>query len=236
MSRVRKPRPLVVIEGNRLSPIECSVNLSLHQSADTFYARLPLDNNAGLDETYWMDTAPILITILGTNDAVTDSFTTLLTGQVDESSVDFSQRVVLIRGRDLTAQLIDLKTDERWLNTSNEDIISQLAERVGLNVKISEGADKAGLQFDQDYNEISDSDSCWNVIVACAKRLGCIAFVKGQYALHPAARSRAGDFLSSQLSAAGIGLPRFIRRHATQLLAQSELGERYQSTGAKLEP
>jgi hypothetical protein len=39
--------------------------------------------------------------------------------------------------------------------------------------------DQAGLQFDQDYTEISDSDACWNMIIASAKRLGCIAFVKG---------------------------------------------------------
>ena len=37
-------------------------------------------------------------------------------------------------------------------------IITQLAGRVGLTVNFAGSTDQAGLQFDQDYNEISDSD------------------------------------------------------------------------------
>jgi phage protein D len=176
---LRKPRAFVAVAGASLSPIECSVDVSLHQSADTFYAKLPLDNAAGLDEVFWAGTAPIPITINATNDITSADPIALLIGQADEPLIDFGQRTVFIKGRDLTGALTDLKTSEKWQNLSNQQIITQLAGRAGLTVTFGGTTDQAGLQFDQDYNEISDLDSCWNVIVACAKRLGCIAFVKG---------------------------------------------------------
>jgi hypothetical protein len=178
-STLRQPRIYVSVNGETLTPIECSVDVSLHQSADTFYCKLPLDNDAGLDETFWAGTAPIPITINGTSDQATGGMTALLIGQADEPLIDFAQRTVMIKGRDLTASLTDLKTSEQFQNQSNQQIITTLAAQVGLTVNFAGTTDMAGLQFDQDYNEISDLDSCWNVIVACAKRLGCIAFVKG---------------------------------------------------------
>ena len=177
---LRQPRAFVSVEGQSLSVIECAVSVSLHQSADTFYAKLPLDNDAGLDEAYWADAAPIAITINATNDASQGAMTALLVGQADEPLIDFAQRTVLIKGRDLTGALTDLKTSEKFQNLSNQDIITQLAGRAGLTVNFGGSTDQAGLQFDQDYNEISDSDACWNVVIACAKRLGCIAFVRGK--------------------------------------------------------
>lgn len=178
-STLRQPRAFVSVAGADLSPIECSVDVSLHQSADTFYAQLPLDNDAGLDEIFWADTAEIPVTINATNDQSIGGMTALLVGETEKPLIDFARRLVHIRGRDLTGKLTDLKTSEKWLNLSNKDIISQLAGRVGLTVNFAGDTDQSGLQFDQDYNEISDLDACWNVIVACAKRLGCIAFIKG---------------------------------------------------------
>lgn len=178
-SSVNRPRAYISIDGQQVIPIEASVEVSLHQSADTFYAKFPLDNAAGLDEVYFADTAPLPVTILATNDYTVGGLTTMIVGQADKPLIDFAQRTVSIRGRDLTGSLTDLKTNERFLNQSNQQVITQLAGRVGLTVNFQGTTDQAGLQFDQDFNEISDLDSCWNVIVAAAKRLGCIAFIKG---------------------------------------------------------
>ena len=86
---LRQPRAFVSVEGSNLAVLEAAVSVSLHQSADTFYAKLPLDNDAGLDETYWADTAPIAITINATNDASQGAMTALLVGQADEPLIDF---------------------------------------------------------------------------------------------------------------------------------------------------
>lgn len=176
---VTQPRVYVQVGGAQLSPIECSVFLSLHQSADTFYFKVPLDNEEGLDENFWLDTAPITVTIAATNDQNAGGLTTMLIGQADAPDVDFALRSVMVRGRDLTAALTDQATSQQFLNQSNQQIITGLASQAGLTVNFAGTTDKAGLQFDQDYTEISDNDAAWNMIVSCAKRLGCIAFVKG---------------------------------------------------------
>lgn len=155
------------------------MHVSIHQSADTFFAKIPLDNSAGLDETFWADTAPIPVTISGSNDIGAGGFTDLITGQIDETLITLHDRTVQVRGRDKTALLTEMKTSEQWLNRTDKDIITDLAGRAGLTVSFSGEAGKAGLQYDQDFNELSDLDSGWNVVVALAKKAGCIAFVKG---------------------------------------------------------
>lgn len=178
-SVARQPRAVVMVAGAALAPIECSVNVSLHQSADTFYAKLPLENDAGLDESFWADTAPIDATINGVNDVASESPTPLIVGVIDRAQVDFARRVVEIHGRDLTAKLADQKTSQQWLNLSNQQIITELAQGAGLTVQFAGTTDTAGLQFSDNYTEISDLDASWNVVVKAAGRLGCIAFVKG---------------------------------------------------------
>lgn len=185
MSSVRAPRCVVVVNGARIPVIEASVHVSVRQSANTFYAKLPLDNDAGLDENFWANTAPIPVTIMATNDFNTGSYTTLLIGQVDRPQITLHDRVVAIEGRDLTAALTDSSaTTEQFKNQNDEDVISALAGRVGLTVKFSADADapptKAGLQYDQDFNLATSLDTPWNVIVSLARKSGRIAFVKGK--------------------------------------------------------
>lgn len=179
-SILRAPRVLIAVAGAQLAPIEASVDVSLHQSADTFYAKLPLDNEAGLNEKFWADTAPIDITISGMNNAATDTPAELIVGTVDKSQCDFATRAVEIHGRDLTAKLTDKKTSEQWQNLSNKQIIEKLAADAGLTVQFGGDSDDAGLQYGENFTEISDLDAQWNVIVKAADRLGCIAFVKGK--------------------------------------------------------
>src|SRR5258708_5639210 len=172
----RQPRCLV----NGLVPIECSVHVSQHQTADTFGATIALDAPGNPGPQYWADTAPIPVTAMATNDVASGSMTQMFTGNVDTVDIDWDERTVQIRGRDLTGGLIDAKTNEKWLNKQPQDIITDLAGRVGLSVQFSGTApDRAGLKYKDDYNRISELDSQWNVIFRLTKEMGCIAYVKG---------------------------------------------------------
>jgi phage protein D len=172
----RQPRCTV----NGITPIECSVHVSQHQSADTFAASIALDDPGNPGAAYWANTAPINVTIMATNDVASGSMTQMFTGGVDKVDIDWDQRIVHISGRDLTSGLIDAKTNEKWLNKQPEDIITDLAGRVGLSVQFSgKSPDRAGLKYKDDYNRISELDSYWNVIVRLAREVGCIAYVKG---------------------------------------------------------
>lgn len=173
MGFIRHPRVIV----NGFAPIECSVHVSQHQSADTFSATLPLDLPSA---SYWCDQAPIDVSIMATNDVTAGGWTEMITGQVDDVDADFTNRIVHISGRDKTAEMTDQKTTEKWLNKKPEDIIQDLAGRAGLSANISGSSkDKAGLKYKDDYNRISEYDNWWNVVTRLAKHIGCIAFVKG---------------------------------------------------------
>lgn len=172
----RQPRCMV----NGIVPVECSIHVSQHQSADTFAAVIALDDPGNPGPSYWADTAPIDVTIMATNDIGSAGMTQMFTGQVDKVEIDWDRRTVHISGRDQTGALIDAKTNEKWLNKQPQDIITDLAGRAGLSVQFSgTAADRAGLKYKDDYNRISELDSTWNVIVRLAKELGCIAYVKG---------------------------------------------------------
>lgn len=183
MSNVSGPRCVFVVNGKTIEAMEASVHVSRRQSADTFFAKLPLDNDAGLDETFWSDTAPIPIEVRGTNDISKGGFKTLLTGQVDKVQVTLHDRIVTLIGRDKTALLTDSSTSEQFLNQSVEDVVQTLATRAGLIAQFLGTDDgdsaKAGLQYDQDVNLITTTDNYWNTIVGLARQSGQIAFVKG---------------------------------------------------------
>ena len=150
------------------------------RSADSFAATIALDDPGNPGPQYWADTAPIPVTIMATNDIASGGMTQMFTGGVDQVDIDWDRRTVHIRGRDLTGKLIDAKTNEKWLNKQPQDIIEDLAGRVGLSVQFSgKSPDRAGLKYKDDYNRISELDSFWNVIVRLAKELSCIAYVKG---------------------------------------------------------
>jgi hypothetical protein len=180
VSETRGPRCRLTIAGNKVFPTEVSVHQSIHQSADTFYAELPLLPDIGLDEVFWADTAPIPISIDGTNDAASAAYTNLLVGAIDVPEVLLHQRVVKIKGRDNTAALAETKTTQLFTGQTDSEIIQGLAAQVGMTVKFNSTPAKAGLDLDVDYfQELSDQDSVWNVIVSLARKAGCIAFVKG---------------------------------------------------------
>ena len=184
-SIARQPRCILSINGETVSPIQCSVHVSIHQSADTFFATLPFLPDLGLDAAFWADTAPIPITISATNDIASATPTPLLIGNVDEPLSTFHNGEVLLKGRDKTAKLTETNaanssdSSALWRNQTDRQVIVNLAQQAGLTVQFNGTADQAGLQYDQDYSEIADSDSAWNMIVALARKAGCIAFVKG---------------------------------------------------------
>lgn len=178
MGYIRHPRVYFSIGGATIAPTECTVHVSQHQSADTFSGTFPLDFPSA---SFWCDTAPLDVTVMATNDYTTGGWTQMITGSVDDIEADFEARTVRINGRDKTAELTDKKTTEKWLNKKPEEVIKELAGRVGLGTQIkSQSKDKAGLQYKQEFNRISEYDNSWNVIVRMAKQMGCVAFVKGQ--------------------------------------------------------
>lgn len=178
MGYIRAPRVIVATDGGDFRPLECSVDVSQHQSADTFDATIAIDDSGAIA---LCDMAPINVTIMATNDQTAGGWVQMIMGQADKVETNFEERTISISGRDMTAQLTDQKTNEKWQNKKPEEIIQDLAGRAGLGTQITGSSkDKAGLKYKDDYNRISELDNFWNVITRMANHMGCIAFVKGQ--------------------------------------------------------
>jgi len=187
---IRAPRVLVQTDGGTFRPIECSVKVSQHQSADTFSATLDMDEAGILTDL----PSPINVTVQACNDG--GAYMQMIMGQVDKIEADFGERTITISGRDQTAQLTDQKTNEKWLNKKPEEIIQDLAGRAGLSANITgSSTDKAGLKYKDDYNRISELDNMWNVITRMANHMGCVAFVKGSVLnIQPFDQSQGGTY------------------------------------------
>jgi len=207
----RQPRCTV----NGYIPVECSIHTSQHQTADTFAATFALDDPATPGAAWWANTAPINVTIMATNDAATGSMTQMFQGGVDKVDINWNKRLVEISGRDNTSEMLEAKTNEKWLNKQPQDIITDLAGRVGMTVQFSgTPPDRAGLRYNQDYNRISELDSYWNVIVRLAREMSCIAYVKGTVLyIQPWDYIGGGDFAITYVppSATGAALGNVIK-------------------------
>src|SRR5260370_34191343 len=114
----RQPRCTV----NGIVPIECSLHISQHQTADTFAAVIALDDPANPGPAYWADTAPIAVTIMATNDVATGSMTQMFTGNGETVHINWDQRTVHVSARDNNSKLIDVKSNEQWLNKQPHDL------------------------------------------------------------------------------------------------------------------
>jgi hypothetical protein len=176
---VRAPRCQLSIGGTQVNPIECSVKQVSHQAADTFSATVAIGSAQGaVDASMLLSTAPMQVTVQGSSDG--NASTQMFSGNVDNVTVDFENMTATLSGRDKTADLIDAKTNETWKNQQPQDVITKLAQTAGLSVQFNgEASDKAGLQYKDDFNKISELDSAWNVICRLAQKIGCVASVNG---------------------------------------------------------
>ena len=63
--------------------------------------------------------------------------TALFSGRVDDVSLEYGKRLVRLRGRDRTAELIEAKTTEKWPNRTSSEIATMLAQRDRLDEALS---------------------------------------------------------------------------------------------------
>lgn len=161
-------------------PIEHgSVEQQATRKSSTFSAAIPF-SYPGAYETF---------ANLGDNESSIDVTTrgvsgTLVTGEVDNVSIDFIARTIRVTGRDKAAKLHENQSSEKWLNKKGSDIVSDLAGRVGLSVNADAGALMAGKILQQDHVRLSDNVTFAQVIHKLAEFDGARWFVDGKGMFH----------------------------------------------------
>ncbi|WP_149113181.1 phage late control D family protein [Limnoglobus roseus] len=179
----RKPRCKVAVNGIPLTGVtEVEVTNASHFTADTFRvvaasSGLPPE----LAPAYWALSSGDRVSVAAGFEDDSGNLTTTqwILGQVDSIDYDPVRRSITLTGRDLSAQLIDSKTAEKFVNQSSSQIAETLAKRHGLTPAVQATTTKAGTFYDIDNVVLTQEQTEWDLLVYLAGREGFDVWVSG---------------------------------------------------------
>ena len=178
-SSFRAPRIVVLADGAPLPNLmDADISANAHFAAARFRLRLALDpvTAAGLLQAG---------SILDIQLALGGPPTSLLQGEADTVTLDVLNQTVDIEGRDLTARLLDARTQETFSNQTASQIAETLAARHGLIPDITSTSTLAGRYYSAEHDRItlgqfSRATTEWDLLTFLAGREGFEVYVSGQ--------------------------------------------------------
>lgn len=180
----RAPRLRLIANGQIIpGAMEAEVVSNNYYSADRFSASVALGADPWVGASYWSSETDIFVDIQFSLDGGT-SFTSLVQGAVDNVSIDPSFDVVRLHGRDLTAALIEARTQETFANRTASEIAALLAERHNLSPRVSPTTTPVGRYYQSEHdsitlNQFSSSTTEWDLLAFLARQEGFDVFVQG---------------------------------------------------------
>lgn len=177
----RHPHLEILANGTALAgAIEAEVTSNNYYAADRFRARLALDADPGAI-AFWSTAGEIILDIRFGLDGGAIS---AIQGAVDRVEIDPILRVLRLDGRDLTARLIEARTQESFVNRTSSEIAEQLAGRHGLSAEITTTQTPVGRYYQNEHDRItlgqfSRAMSEWDLLTWLARQEGFDVFVRG---------------------------------------------------------
>lgn len=186
----RRPRGIVKIGGQMAAFIDFEVEQKGYFAADTFKVELEAWNQpAGFpnfEVPFWDDVKTVqlecLMGYLTTQQdvgAIPSNLTSLVMGQVDTAEIDPLKGTITLTGRDLTGKLIDTRTSDRWPDQTSSQIVTTLANQVGLTPQVTATKTPAGQYYNNAYSQLAREIPMWDLICLLAQHEGFDAYVKG---------------------------------------------------------
>ena len=179
----RQPRLRILANGANLpGALSASVTSNNHYAADRFQARARISN---IDAATWSDTNTVLIDIQLSLSGTNSGWTSLLQGEADHIRINPHTLTLDIEGRDLTARLIEARTQETFANQTASQIAATLAARHDLAADVTTTNTPVGAYWQLEHDRISlDSFSRatteWDLLVTLAGHEGFDVWVTGQ--------------------------------------------------------
>lgn len=186
-SEARQPRGVVKVNDVPVSGwTEFEVDNNTFYQADTFrvvFAMSDLPAQFGPD--WFSSQLEITVEIFAGFPANPDSYTasdlqSLIYGKADTMSFDPAGRTIELSGRDLTLEMIDTKTTEKWPNLTASEIATQIAQRHDLTPVVTKTSKKAGTFYEIDYARLSDERTEWDLLTFLAHSEMFTVYVKGR--------------------------------------------------------
>ena len=187
-SSIRRPRLLATVNGAVVgNAITARITSNNFYAADRFSLVAALGSSTPYD---WLSSDRMAVQI---GVALDGAGETLIEGEADQVELDPIRRTATLTGRDLTARLIEARTQESFSNRTASEIATLLAQRRGLSADIARTSTPVGrywqLQRDRiTLDQFSRATTEWDLLVTLAGLEGFDVWVSGQ-TLH--FRSRA---------------------------------------------
>ena len=177
--RLRAPRLLARVNGAVVSnAVAARVLSNNHYAADRFRLTVALGQNRAAD---WMSAERMDVEIGIAQDGTA---AWLIEGEADQIELDAHRRLLVLSGRDLTARLIEARTQESFSNRTSSEIAGILARRRGLVPSVTPTTTPVGrywqLQRDRiTLDQFSRATTEWDLLVALASLEGFDVWVAG---------------------------------------------------------
>ena len=163
--------------------IEIAVRSNNHYGADTFRASIALSAATDRGAELWSRQLDIQIDIQLSLDGG-NSFVSLIRGAVDVVEINPITNILHIDGRDLSAGLIEARSQEAFANRTASEVAELLAERHGLTPQVTATSTPIGRYYQSEHDTItldqfSRATTEWDLLVFLARQEGFDVFVRG---------------------------------------------------------
>lgn len=176
---MRQPRGLVKVNGEVLQAWKSwEVHNTGIYTADTFRVELSLSGQPiNRAWSWWASQQQLQIEVFAGFPADPDNYdsstlTSLILGNVDLVDTDPVNRAIVLSGRDLTAQLIDIKSDQKYPNLTASKIAEAIAEQFKLTPNVTQTTKKVGVYYSIDQVVLTSERSIWDLLTYLAQREG----------------------------------------------------------------
>lgn len=165
------------VGGQSIPCSHLSVTKTGQRRGDTFCATIPIDASAGLSEDFWASQTNVEATAIFSAGGQQQA---MVTGNIDEISIDWINRSVTVSGRDKSAMLTESRVNKKYANQTSAQIVQDLAQMSGLQAQVSSsGGDDVSKKYDIDVVHLILNRTPFEAISVLAEREGVRWFVDG---------------------------------------------------------
>lgn len=178
---LRTPRLRILADGKILPGAICAdIQTNSYYQADHFSVEFAI--NAG-PPGWWDVEPPWVVDIQFSLDA--QNWTSLIIGEIDQIHPHLQTGLMSVEGRDLSARLIETKTQAAYQNQTSSEIAEALALKHHLSANIAPTKTLVSRYYEQDHTKItmgqfSREQTEWDLLVYLARLEGFDVFMTGQ--------------------------------------------------------
>lgn len=181
------PRSAIVVNGVGMTGVESwDVDQNTFHDPDKCSIVLAMDAlPAAANTAWWASQADLVVEIFDGFPANPDNYSTAdlvsrFYGKLDTPEFDWVKGTISAAGRDLSAQMSDAKTSEKFRNQTSSQVAEAIAKQFVLTPKVTATTTKVGTFYARDSVNLKSFRSYWDILTWLARQEGFLAYVKGR--------------------------------------------------------